>query len=69
MSCSYPTTLLSRRVQSVGRAPNAATCPSYLTASPTCSDTSVALGLTAATAWNMACNSNRICMAIALVSI
>ena len=56
------------RSQYVGRAPYAATCPSYLTASPTCSNTSAALGPTpTATAWDVSCNSAGYCMAIALV--
>ena len=55
-------------MQSVGRASQNATCPSFVTASDVCSDTSVTLGLTASTAWSLTCDeTSGTCTATALV--
>ena len=55
-------------VQSVGRAPNAATCSSFLSASSACSNTAVVLSHAAsASTWNMTCKASGACVVIALV--
>ena len=55
-------------LQSVYRGAYVGLCPSFVTASPTCSNTSLALTYTASTVWNISCNSGGNCTAAALVS-